>query len=94
MDPLRPTDPPHTSAYFLTSHLSARDLGPVHPTRVRFAYEADAARRVSEFHTAQVVDADPSSEALWDRARLLPIPRTVVTCVRDTERAVAYRLAG
>ncbi|MFI9115362.1 serine/threonine protein kinase [Streptomyces venezuelae] len=33
--------------------------------RARFRAEADAARRVGGFHTAQVIDADPEAQAPW-----------------------------
>ncbi|MDE3721352.1 serine/threonine protein kinase [Nocardiopsis sp. N85] len=33
--------------------------------RARFAREAEAARRVGGFHTAQVVDADPDADSPW-----------------------------
>ena len=92
MEPLHPTEPPQICTYFLSSRLSASDTGPAHPARACFAHEADSARRVSRFHTAQTVDTTPRSELLRDQASLLPNPG--VTYVRGTEYAVAYRLAS
>ncbi|MFJ9554031.1 WD40 repeat domain-containing serine/threonine protein kinase [Nocardiopsis sp. NPDC101807] len=42
--------------------------------RARFAREADAARRVGGFHTAQVVDADPDADAPWIATAHIPGP--------------------
>ncbi|WP_433700197.1 WD40 repeat domain-containing serine/threonine protein kinase [Nocardiopsis sp. CA-288880] len=50
--------------------------------RTRFAREADAARRVGGFHTAQVVDADPHAEAPWIATAHIPGP-TLERAVRD-----------
>ncbi|WP_116245753.1 WD40 repeat domain-containing serine/threonine protein kinase [Nocardiopsis sp. FIRDI 009] len=50
--------------------------------RTRFAREADAARRVGGFHTAQVVDADPEAAAPWIATAHIPGP-TLGRAVRD-----------
>ncbi|MFI6578951.1 serine/threonine-protein kinase [Nocardiopsis sp. NPDC050513] len=42
--------------------------------RARFAREAEAARHVGGFHTAQVVDADPGADAPWIATAYIPGP--------------------
>ncbi|MCX5192369.1 protein kinase [Streptomyces sp. NBC_00249] len=42
--------------------------------RERFAREVEAARQVGGFHTAQVVDADPSAESPWLVTAFIPGP--------------------
>jgi serine/threonine protein kinase len=42
--------------------------------RTRFRREADAARRVGGFHTAQVVDADPEADPPWIVTAYIPGP--------------------
>ncbi|MFL1378800.1 MULTISPECIES: WD40 repeat domain-containing serine/threonine protein kinase [unclassified Nocardiopsis] len=42
--------------------------------RARFAREAEAARRVGGFHTAQVVDADPGAVSPWIATAYIPGP--------------------
>lgn len=42
--------------------------------RARFALEAEAARRVGGFHTAQVVDADPEAPLPWIATAYIPGP--------------------
>ncbi|XKK38932.1 serine/threonine protein kinase [Nocardiopsis sp. ARC36] len=42
--------------------------------RARFAREAETARKVGGFHTAQVVDADPDAEAPWIATAHIPGP--------------------
>ncbi|MFV2196673.1 protein kinase domain-containing protein [Nocardiopsis sp. LOL_012] len=56
----------------------ARDQG----YRDRFAREAEAARRVGGFHTAQVVDADPHAERPWIATAHIPGP-TLARAVLD-----------
>nr|WP_268643354.1 serine/threonine-protein kinase [Nocardiopsis sp. EMB25] len=51
--------------------------------RSRFAREADAARRVGGFHTAQVVDAAPDAEAPWIATAHIPGP-TLERAVRES----------
>lgn len=94
MEPLHPTEPSQIYTYFPSSRLSASEIGPAHPARSRFSDEADLARRISRFHTAQTVGTTPDSEPLRDQAPLLPNPGAIVTYIRRTEHAVAYRLAG
>ncbi|WAE71106.1 protein kinase [Streptomonospora nanhaiensis] len=42
--------------------------------RARFAREAETARKVGGFHTAQVVDADPHADAPWIATAHIPGP--------------------
>ncbi|MDL4772953.1 serine/threonine-protein kinase [Actinomadura xylanilytica] len=42
--------------------------------RIRFRREAEAARRVGGFHTAQVVDADPDADPPWIVTAYIPGP--------------------
>src|SRR5690606_17430491 len=42
--------------------------------RARFAREVEAARRVGGFHTAQVVDADPTADPPWMATAYVPGP--------------------
>ncbi|MFE6306156.1 WD40 repeat domain-containing serine/threonine protein kinase [Nocardiopsis sp. NPDC057823] len=42
--------------------------------RARFAREAEAARRVGGFHTAQVVDSDPNADPPWIATAHIPGP--------------------
>lgn len=51
--------------------------------RDRFAHEAEAARRVGGFHTAQVVDADPDAEAPWIVTAHIPAPTLAQTVRQD-----------
>ena len=50
--------------------------------RARFAREAEAARLVGGFHTAQVVDADPEADAPWIATAYIPAP-TLESTVRE-----------
>lgn len=50
--------------------------------RARFAREAEAARRVGGFHTAQVVDADPGADPPWIATAYIPGP-SLHEAVRD-----------
>ncbi|RCV51234.1 phosphotransferase, partial [Marinitenerispora sediminis] len=50
--------------------------------RARFAREAEAARRVGGFHTAQIVDADPDADSPWIATAYIPGP-TLHEAVRD-----------
>ncbi|WP_306366177.1 serine/threonine-protein kinase [Nocardiopsis sp. CC223A] len=50
--------------------------------RTRFAREAEAARQVGGFHTAQVVDADPETAAPWIATAYIPGP-SLYAAVRD-----------
>jgi serine/threonine protein kinase len=50
--------------------------------RARFAREADAARKVGGFHTAQVVDADPDADTPWIATTHIPGP-TLTQAVRN-----------
>lgn len=79
MELLPSTDPPQICSYHLGSRLSGGDMGPVCLARARSTHKANTARRVSGFHTVEVVDASPGA---------------VVAYVRDTEFAVISRLAG
>ncbi|AAZ54094.1 hypothetical protein JCM3263A_26670 [Thermobifida fusca] len=42
--------------------------------RIRFAREVEAARRVGGFHTAQVIDADPTADPPWMATAYIPGP--------------------
>ncbi|WP_304454774.1 protein kinase [Nocardiopsis sp. YSL2] len=50
--------------------------------RARFAREAEAARRVGGFHTAQIVDADPHADAPWIATAYISGP-TLTETVRE-----------
>lgn len=50
--------------------------------RARFAREADAARRIGGFHTAQVVDTDPDADPPWIATAHIPGP-TLGQAVRE-----------
>ncbi|MDE3721812.1 protein kinase [Nocardiopsis sp. N85] len=50
--------------------------------RARFAREADSARKVGGFHTAQVIDADPDADAPWIATAHIPGP-TLTQTVRE-----------
>ncbi|MET9713683.1 protein kinase [Nocardiopsis alba] len=50
--------------------------------RARFAREAEAARRVGGFHTAQVVDADPAADPPWIATAHIP-GLTLARAVRE-----------
>ncbi|MEE2055244.1 serine/threonine-protein kinase, partial [Nocardiopsis tropica] len=50
--------------------------------RARFAREAEAARRVGGFHTAQVVDADPEADTPWIATAYITGP-TLQEAVRE-----------
>ncbi|WP_116244693.1 WD40 repeat domain-containing serine/threonine protein kinase [Nocardiopsis sp. FIRDI 009] len=50
--------------------------------RARFAREAEAARRVGGFHTAQIIDADPHADAPWIATAHIPGP-TLTEAVRE-----------
>src|SRR5690606_41520170 len=42
--------------------------------RIRYAREVEAARRVGGFHTAQVIDADPTADPPWMATAYIPGP--------------------
>src|SRR5690625_6240352 len=56
--------------------------------RARFAREAEIARRVGGFHTAQVVDADPEDDPPWIATAFVPGPSLEQT-VREKDRKSA-----
>ncbi|MFE2291579.1 WD40 repeat domain-containing serine/threonine protein kinase [Streptomyces sp. NPDC059452] len=64
--------------------------------RARFAREVEAARRVSGFHTAQIVDADPEAASPWLAAEYIPGPtlQQVVTAQGPLPPEAVLRLGA